>query len=211
MNINLTPSQLQVVFPFHIAIDSNLVIRQVGNYLADILQKSPTDEKTCIIVGQPISNYFAVIYPPRSKWTWKLIKMAKESSLDLDLTDLSVVKRPNVKSLPLRGRLIISNPAVDPSATEEGAVLLLCLRFTDGLDLQDSGFTLADVSKFTFQREMIFAAEHLRSEIKSSHKLDVLSKSLEDEKAKTQVCMYFQYLNKYIVSHNYYYSMYHYI
>lgn len=187
LNINLTPLQLQNVFPFHIAIDSNLIIRQVGTYLIDILKKS-SDEKTCVIVGQPISNYFAIVYPPRSKWTWKLIKMAKDSSLDIDMTDLSVVARPNVLTLPLRGRLVITNPTVDPDATEEGAVLLLCLRFTDGLDLQKAGYSLADISKFTFQREMIFAAEHLRSEIKSSHKLDMLSKSLEDEKAKTTVC-----------------------
>lgn len=49
-------------------------------------------------------------------------------------------------------------------------------------ELTQMGLTMSDLPLHSFQRDVVFLGEHIASEVRTAHKLDRLSKRLENEK-----------------------------
>ena len=62
------------------------------------------------------------------------------------------------------------------------AMFVLSPRAKNVNELTDMGLTMSDLPLHSFQRDAIFLGEHIASEVKSAHKLDKLSKKLQNEK-----------------------------
>lgn len=183
-SIGLTSQQLQLVFPFHIAVNSLFIITQVGTSLSKYFRVDESNQQS-ILIGKHISDFFSVSSPPCFSWDFKRLKMGQHLTYNLDLKDISATNFTIKKELPLSGGVVISDPSKDPLCNEPGAIFLVNLRIRHTTELTSLGFTLNDISHFAFQKELIFAGEHLRTELNTSHKLEQITKSLEEERSKT--------------------------
>ena len=182
-SIGLTFKQLQLVFPFHIRINSNFIITQVGSRLGSLFPlNQQTNEPMCI--GKYIGDIFVVVSPTRFIWDYKRLKIGQNMTYSLDLKDSAEIP---IKRIPLIGGVIISNSVDDPSCQELSALFLFNLRIKHSAELQEMGLTWSSISQYGFQKELMLTAEHLQSEVVMSHKLEKIKKSLEEERSKTLV------------------------
>ena len=186
--IGLSAKHLNLLYPFHIVLDSNFIIKQVGDKLGNLFldnKSSKQSNVTSNLIGKNVNDYFTII-SPRCKWgDWNRIKIGKDALFDIDLNSnhideinnrnnvtkddfngnislpssksfLSVDQKKNyIKSVPLRGCLVIADPKTDPTVKEFHVIFLLSLRAIDCTGVVDAGFTMSDVSKYTSHRELI--------------------------------------------------------
>ena len=66
---------------------------------------------------------------------------------------------------------------------EGGHVMFVLSPDADNIsELTQMGLTMSDLPLHSFQRDVVFLGEHIASEVRTAHKLDRLSKRLENEK-----------------------------
>ena len=182
-SVGLTFNQLQIVFPFHIRIDSSFIITQVGKRLGNLFPINETTGKP-ICIGKHINDFFNVLSPSRIAWNYNILKMSCHMTFSFDLKSTDNM---TIKKLPLIGGIVVSNPKEDPCGDELSALFLLNLRVKYTDELHTMGYGWSDLTPYGFQKELILTAESLKKEIDSSQKLENLTKSLKEEKSKTMV------------------------
>ena len=178
--IGLTFNQLQTVFPFHIRVDSNFIITQVGKRLANLFSSNEGNNQP-VCIGKHVGDIFNVSSPSRLIWDYKRLKISQHMTFSFDLKD------QNKKKLPLIGGVIISDPNVDPDCKEVSAMFLLSLRVKYTDELHELEFGWSDVSPYGFQKELILTSEQLQTELNVCIKLEQIKRSLEEERSKTMV------------------------
>ena len=151
-NVGLTSWQLQNVFPYHIVVNNNFQIVQIGKKLMDILNFKTVD-------GIHISKVFDVESPSFKKWEWSEIMLSKQITFNVTLKPkfLSKLKRADIKELCLKGDMLLQQQNESFSnATQQqeiGAIFLFHLNIHNTDELREKGFTVHDIPNYSLQRE----------------------------------------------------------
>jgi hypothetical protein len=67
--------------------------------------------------------------------------------------------------------------------TQGGDIMFILSPDAENIsELTQMGLTMSDLPLHSFQRDVVFLGEHIASEVRTAHKLDRLSKRLENEK-----------------------------
>jgi signal transduction histidine kinase len=175
----LSAQQLCSVFPFHFAVDSSLRMTQCGERLTSILKSDMTTLST-----QPLIELFSWQHPATMNWNWNSLRAFAASggnagseieicALPPDLVIYeSFTRSPN---LLLRGNLLLT-------ALPDGRESALFLVNPDLQNLQElsrMNLTLSDLTKHSFQRDVVLLGEHVKQETKISVSLDTSNRILE--------------------------------
>lgn len=184
--ISLSSDDVSVLFPFHVALDSNMQIVQVGAKLKDYLSKDSLEQNPAA------SKYFQFLLPQSHVFSWANLKQLRDTSVELVLLSDQAVHGDNSRnSCPHPQhrdiRRFFRGQVYFPQAGD-AVLLLLSPEIRDTRDLKKLGLALNDLPLHSFQRDNIMIGEQLKSESSDAVNLSKLSKQLDRESRKSQVC-----------------------
>lgn len=161
---SLSSSTTRKLFPYHVVIDQDFSIVQVGRYLSHVL-----GSKESILCNFDVDEVFSFSQPKQAKWTrsW----MRKLEDQEFTLTSLLDSSPPN---LLFKGTLVATNPGE--------AMLVLCPQADNLEELRQMNLTMTDLPAHGAYRDAIFLREHLSKQLNNALKMEKLSKTLQTEK-----------------------------
>ena len=170
-SIPLSGDLVKQVFPYHIVIDENFYIIQVGNSLHLLMDSA-------FIIGKCISDLFTITGPIPSfgeKWEWKNLDKMKEKTVFLEgLHTNSFLQKPKIKG-----------SIIELSKSPERKVLLALSPNVKNLsELEGMNLSMQDLPVHSCQRDAVLLGEHSKSEVKLTNHLDQLHRDLIDSMEK---------------------------
>ena len=173
--------QLKSVLNFHIIVDDDFTILQVGNDLPMLMQEDESH-----FLGNHIGKILDITQPGLgSSWEWSsLRKLAEQHFFLAPVSSGSLRKRVSMADahVKLKAAMIsISNKEV---------MFALAPDANNVADLRNMGLTLTDLPIHSCQRDSIFLGEHIVQESSKAHTLDKLSKKMEHEKKLSNTLLY---------------------
>jgi hypothetical protein len=145
VGVGISPFQLQEIFPFHVAIDNQMKIVQVGIKLFAMLGGSH-------ILGSSIGQIFKIANIKDSKWDWNFLKSIAISTLHVELIDtklLSVGRDIRATAFTLSGQIYFTASGTSPTG-----LLLLSPSLSS---LEPFGIKDSDLPIHSFQADLIEA------------------------------------------------------
>jgi signal transduction histidine kinase len=166
-SFGLSSSQLSRLFPFHIAFDRDLKIKQLGKYVKDFVLD--------IEVGKNIDVFFKMSTAPFS-WGWEA------------LVPLAEVNEVGIKSLPSRSRRqtdisLIGN--ISFSDNLDTAFLLLTPNVKTFSDMVQWEMNMTHLVGQNARLEAVLQHENMMSATEENSALQELTKMLEEERGST--------------------------
>ncbi|CAB9521943.1 Guanylate cyclase soluble subunit beta-1 [Seminavis robusta] len=165
--IGLSGRVTRSLFPYHIMVDLDLKIAQVGNKMPTVMQLSEDD-----FVGRCISEFLVVTKPVGIQWSWKWLRLLEDQAFDVQTVEHSS-ERPALK---------FKTTVVHVTEGSSLAMLVLTPDANNLQELREMKMTFSDLPLHGAHRESILLREHLSSQINSAAKMEQLSHSLEQEK-----------------------------
>lgn len=160
----LSPAATRRMFPYHVVIDSEFCITQVGKDLPRILGTT-----SAIINGNEIDEIFDFIKPKPAKWTRSWMRKLEDQEFllacSLSTASHDVFFKGTIVRLSRKECMLVLSP--DAKSLEELRVMNL---------------TLSDLPAHGAYRDEIFLREHLSRQMNNALKMEKLSRSLQDEK-----------------------------
>lgn len=178
----LSLSKIQSVFPFHLIVDKNFNILQVGEGLPGLMEK-PLE----YFLGKRIGDVLDITRPVLgSSWDWTALKK---------LADQHFFMAPVSDNHTLKRRVSMEDARVKFKASmieiANGEVIFaLNPDARNVVELRKMGLTLTDLPLHSCQRDSVFLGEYIKQEVDKAHKLDKLSKRLECEKNLSNTLLY---------------------
>ncbi|KAG7344816.1 adenylate and guanylate cyclase catalytic domain containing protein [Nitzschia inconspicua] len=164
----LSSSAVKTIFPYHVLIDSEFCIRQVGKELPKVLGAS--ENKLC---ESEIDDIFEFVKPKPAKWTRSWLRKLQDQEFVLQCTLQSM---PN--DIVFKGTWM---PSAGPSGVVD-ALLLLCPDAKNLDELRQMNLTLSDLPAHGAYRDAVFLREHLSRQMNNALQMEKLSKRLQTEK-----------------------------
>ncbi len=164
-SIPLSGDLVKQVFPYHIVIDQEFNIVQVGNSLQRLMESE-------FLVGKCISDTFTITSPIPSfgkKWDWKSLDKMKGKTIFLEgLHATSSLQKPKIKG------------SIIELSTEPKRQVLLALspNVKNLSELEDMNLSMQDLPLHSCQRDAVLLGEHSKSEVKLTNHLDQLHREL---------------------------------
>ena len=172
---NISGRQMKKIFPYHIVVDETFEIIQVGSSLPALLERQESE-----LLGQKIQDVLSITKPVLGTWDWKSLRKLEDQTFFL------VPVHDKLHHVKLKANLVKIS---DPDETFQ-AMIVLSPDVKNVKELRDMKLTMSDLPLHSFQRDAVFLGEHIVSEVKSSHKLDRLSKRLRHEQALSNALLY---------------------
>jgi len=170
----MSNENMKEIFPFHVLVNEAFNILQAGNSLHGMLGlKSPN-----FLLGKSLSDLFDIKRPHLASWDWKAIKMLQDQTFYLQSKG-GFVRKVNMKA-----------HFIELSASPKHVLVTISPHAKNIEQLRKLKLTLSDLPNFTYQRDAIFLGEHMLSGIRSSHKLDKLSRKLANEHNLSNTLLY---------------------
>ena len=163
--VGLSSAVLKSILPYHVMIDENFQIVQVGQSLPRVLCKEED-----AVLGQYVQCMFEITQPVGMLWNWEFLRMLEDQSFDLVPMDESLA--------PLRFKGSVVHVCESPPT----AMIMLNPNANNLVDLREMNLTLSDLSIHGAYRDAVFLREHLSTQMNSALKMEKLSKSLTREK-----------------------------
>eukprot|EP00980_Cylindrotheca_fusiformis_P018896 scaffold6315_cov116-Cylindrotheca_fusiformis.AAC.7 len=163
---------LKEVFPFHVVVDHDFKIQQVGVNLPNVLEREA--EK---VLGMHIQDVFEITsHVTGMTWEWRSMNnlfdqhffMSPILSGTSDVPDSRREQEVHFKAAML-------------TLSKDKVMFSLCPDVKNLQHLNDMGLTLSDLSLVTSQRDAVFLAEYVAQEAIKTNSLDKLSKDLKSE------------------------------
>lgn len=151
------------LFPYHIVIDQDFSIVQVGSNLSRVL-----GTKESILYNSDVDEVFTFAQPKQAKWTRSWMRKLEDQEFTLS----SLLDSP--PNLLFKGTLVATNPGE--------AMLVLCPQADNLEDLRQMNLTMTDLPAHGAYRDAIFLREHLSKQLNNALKMEKLSKTLQTEK-----------------------------
>jgi len=166
----LTNKKMETLFPFHVVIDGQFKILQVGKNLGKLIGSTN-------LVGQCASDIFEIRRPVLGAWNWSTIgKFVDQTFFFLASVGKKKTQlKAHFHNLSAKPKRVLVTIAPDAKNIKQLA----------GMEL-----TMSDLPIHTFQRDSIFLGEHMYSGIRSAHKLDKLSRKLAYEHKLSNSLLY---------------------
>ncbi|CAJ1954887.1 unnamed protein product [Cylindrotheca closterium] len=173
----LSVKRLKHVFPFHVVVNRDFCITQVGYKLPQVLRTDQAD-----ICGKHIKDVFKVILPEMAfDWEWSSMNRFWDQSFFLEPIVDAVKTSQNAK-IDFKASLL----------TLSSQLVMISLRpnVRDIESLQETGLTLSELSDVTSERDAVFLGEYVSREAGKTHALDKLSKDLKAEQKLSETLLY---------------------
>lgn len=162
----ISMERLREVFPFHVIVDRNFKILQVGMNLPQVLETTDKD-----LQGVHIQDVFKITRPDMAfSWDWQSMN---------SLCDQNFFVSPTMK-----GETSVQNVNFKASMltlSKDKVMYSLCPHVNNLQHLNDIGLTLSDLSLVTSQRDAVFLGEYVSQESTKTNTLDKISKDLKSE------------------------------
>ena len=174
--IGLSSTVTKELFPYHVIIDSNFVIQQIGNQLLKAVKS--TDD----MVGQTVSKVFSIKGKGKNSWNWQQLCLQEKQSFYVE-THLTSSATAAVATPMIFKTTVIHLSQGDDSTIEPLVMLILNPEFTSLADLGAQGWVLSDIPvHHSAQQELILARDHLQSLQERQKCMEELGLSLEKER-----------------------------
>lgn len=168
--INLPAQSFMQVLPYHIVVDQQLRILQMGNEMKAFFESQGIQQFHLNAIG----NYFAII-PEDCDWQWNTIVGLHNSRLAL------APKLPGF-SFHFAGDVIVLNNSVNGQPT---AAFMLNPQISSFEDLSTTGIPFAKLPKL--HRELLVTNDTLRKELAHALESSRLNESLSIQSKRTEV------------------------
>jgi class 3 adenylate cyclase len=174
--LGLTLRNLQTIFPFHVLVDRDFVILQVGSSLPSLLNRNSKE-----LTGQKIGAILEISRPVLgSAWDWKALSMLADQHFFL-------APRSN-PSATLHEKVSMADNAIKFKGSMikiagDKVMFVLCPDVRNVGELNRMGLTMSDLPLISCQRDTVFLGEYITQEVDKAHELDKLSKKLQHEKS----------------------------
>ena len=165
MGVSLSPEVVKEVFPYHIVLDADFRIIQVGNSFGMLIQEAS-------VIGRLVSDILMVTspIPVFGNWDWSILSKMKDKTIFLE-TVLSPEKEDKVK---------VKGTIIDVSESPKRVMLALFPNVKNLAELEDSNLSMVDLPLHSCQREAVLLGEHSKSEVRLTNHLDKLHRDLID-------------------------------
>jgi len=164
--------KVRSVFPYHVMVDKDFTIVQVGKALPDMLLRDYDD-----LVGLHVGAVLKISKPILAGFDWPILQRLADQKFFLSpvpFDDEKTGARIEAHDVKFKGNLI--------KTSNGGAMFVLSPDADNITELTRMGLTMSDLPLHSFQRDVVFLGEHIASEVRTAHKLDRLSKKLDREK-----------------------------
>ena len=159
------------LFPYHIMIDADFAIQQVGNQLPTLLRTSQ-----CNLIGKNLADFFLPKHPlARRHWNWQWLQFQQDQPFQLE----TVPEESQSNSIPL---LQFKTTIVQVSHSPVIAMLILTPDTESFQDLSNYNMTLSDLPAHSGHRQLVLAKEQLQTQKNNAQTMEQLQQSLEREK-----------------------------
>ena len=169
--IGLSGEMTKTLFPYHVILDTDFSIQQVGSRLPGLLQKSEE-----YFLGRNVADIFMLQKMEDSMhtgdWSWQWLRMQVNQSFDLQV----VHEEASFPSIGFKTSVAFL------SDTPFKAILILNLKAKTFDDLQEMNLTLSDLPGHGAQRDLIYTSEHLKCQLDTARTMERLTESLERER-----------------------------
>ena len=162
--IGLSGETTDILFPYHIMVDPDLTIVQVGKDLPGLLHTSPEALKE-----QNVADILHLKRPSGVTWTWDSISTLQGRSFDL-----VPLEKENLPSLSFRATLVHISPTI--------LMLILTPNAHTFQELDDMNLTIDNLPLHGGYRDAVFLSEHLSSQLNNGVMVEKLTRHLEKEK-----------------------------
>lgn len=166
----ISMNRLTQVFPFHVIVDQDFRILQVGANLPKVLQTK--DEN---LQGVHIQEVLRIVRPSVAfSWDWRSMN---------SLSDQHFFVSPTTCGTGLgaqRAQQIQFKASMLPLSKNK-LLYSLCPHVKNLQHLEDMHLTLSDLSLVTSQRDAVFLSEYVSQEAEKTHALEKLSHDLKSE------------------------------
>lgn len=184
---NLRLDWLQKVFPFHVLVDREFCILQVGSQLPALLSRPEED-----ICGSFLGDVLVISRPVLAGWNWPTLRKLADQTFFITPKDQHTPSRrgssSSEKSVTLSSSCKFKGSMID--VNHDKVMFVLSPDAKNVSELAKMGLVFSDLPLHSFQRDAVFLGEHIASEVRSAHRLDKLSKRLENEKNLSNTLLY---------------------
>lgn len=163
----LSAAAVRTIFPYHVLIDADFCIRQVGSELPKVLGASES-----ILYEHEIDDIFEFVKPKPAKWTRSWLRKLQDQEFVLECTLTSMPS-----DVLFKGTWI---PSAGPNGVD--ALLVLCPDAKNLDNLREMNLTLSDLPAHGAYRDAVFLREHLSRQMNNALQMEKLSKRLQTEK-----------------------------
>jgi hypothetical protein len=158
-------NQLQQIFPFHIVVDKEFRIRQIGARIRRFASG--------LVLGDSIGNWFKLCTPDisgdtSSVWDWTKLVCYKDSVFELEslawtaeIGALTTLAEP-IRPFRLSGGMYITYDDANGDIFSASFLLNPSLDSIEDMRYYDVSFS--DFPKHSMQRTLVYLSEHLKSE-----------------------------------------------
>mmetsp|Transcript_29543 Transcript_29543/g.45097 ORF Transcript_29543/g.45097 Transcript_29543/m.45097 type:complete len:753 (-) Transcript_29543:178-2436(-) len=168
--ISMSGDLMKEVFPYHVVVDGDFGILQIGNRLANLIGAEIN------LVGRHIDKIFEIKRPVLGSWDWSTLHKLEDQTFFLQsMTSRQTKLKANIIHL---------------SASPKQVMFVVSPDAKNVAELTEMNLTMSDLPLHSFQRDAVFLGEHMHSEVRSAHKLDKLSKKLSNERNLSNTLLY---------------------
>lgn len=160
---SLSAEVTQKIFPYHVVVDFNFIVTQVGHRLSRLIKTEESE-----MVGQPIDQVLWIRKPINANWTWDWLRKLEDQKFEVEPVD------DNLASICFMASVV---------HTGSQAMLILSPDAKNLNELRSMGLTLSDLPSHGAYRDAVFLREHLSTQMNNALKMEKLSRTLEREKA----------------------------
>lgn len=154
-------------------VNHQFKIVQMGNALPDMLMREVGD-----LIGLHVEKVFKFTKPVLAGFHWPTLQRLADQKFFLALVpfvDPVTGAKIEASDIKFKGNII--------QIAEGGDIMFVLSPDAENIsELTQMGLTMSDLPLHSFQRDVVFLGEHIASEVRTAHKLDRLSKRLENEK-----------------------------
>ena len=170
----ISNENMKEMCPFHMVVDAKFNILQAGNNLHRVLGMGFTHT----LIGRSLQDLFEIKRPVLASWDWNVIDKFQEQTFYIRS------KAHDLEKVHLKAHFM------NLSLTPKHVFVAISPDAKNIRQLREMKLTMSDLPIYTFQREAIFLGEHMLSGIRSSHKLDKLSRKLAFEHNLSNTLLY---------------------
>jgi len=174
--------RMKDIFPFHVLVNQDFLVVQVGSKLPKLLQIRASEMR-----GSHINKFLEITRPVLgTSWNWKDLKK---------LADQNFILSPSVTKKPTRRKVAMSDGRIKLKASmleasHDMVMFVLSPEVSNVTELNNMGLTLSDLPLQSNQRDAVFLGEYVTQEADKAHKLDKLSRKLDEEKELSNTLLY---------------------
>jgi hypothetical protein len=178
----LSLTKMREVFPFHVLVNNDFSIVQVGDKLPKLLKRKSKEFK-----GVHIKDVLKITRPVLgTDWDWRSLNKLSDQNFFLAPTSqedqLSSIATGHQKFSLAESAIKFKASMVNLSSNQVMFTLSPEARNVD--DLNNMGLTLSDLPLQSCQRDAVFLGEYITQEADKAHNLDKLSRTLGAEQVR---------------------------